>query len=200
MQFFLQLDCSQLPAEFECPTKTGVIQLFFCGNESSDCETWMPFSGTHEIRMLSNAGIEMHSPEEVEILPRVNIVGWEEIEDTPDPEDHESCGLVYDYDFENNHVSVKCGEPSIAFNKLDIDLEVAENVSVAYEGDKLGGWPNWVQGAEYPSCTECGSQMELLIQIDSEDNLAYMFGDVGRAHLTQCREHPNVLAFGWACS
>jgi hypothetical protein len=38
-----------------------------------------------------------------------------------------------------------------------------------------------------------------VFQIDSEDNLPYMFGDVGCAHITQCPEHKEVVAFGWAC-
>jgi hypothetical protein len=42
--------------------------------------------------------------------------------------------------------------------------------------------------------------MHLLFQIDSEDNLPYMFGDAGCGHITQCPKHPHRLAFGWACS
>lgn len=40
----------------------------------------------------------------------------------------------------------------------------------------------------------------MLFQIDSEDNIPYMFGDTGCGHITYCEKHPRVLAFGWACS
>jgi uncharacterized protein YwqG len=66
-------------------------------------------------------------------------------------------------------------------------------------GDKLLGWPAWIQGIEYPECPDCGDSMKLIFQIDSEDNLDYMFGDVGCAHITQCEKHPHRLAIAWAC-
>ena len=66
--------------------------------------------------------------------------------------------------------------------------------------DKLLGWPAWIQGVEYPSCPECEQPMEFLFQVDSEQNLPYMFGDAGIGHITQCSIHKHRLAFGWACS
>ena len=66
-------------------------------------------------------------------------------------------------------------------------------------GDKLLGWPAWVQGIEYPECPVCSDSMKFIFQIDSEDNLDYMFGDVGCAHITQCEKHPERLAIAWAC-
>jgi uncharacterized protein YwqG len=41
--------------------------------------------------------------------------------------------------------------------------------------------------------------MHLVLQLDSDDSIPHMFGDVGCGHVTQCSEHPDVLAFGWAC-
>ena len=67
-------------------------------------------------------------------------------------------------------------------------------------GDKLAGYPMWVQGVEYPNCPVCNEQMRLLFQIDSNDNLPYLFGDAGCGHITQCKTHKDQIAFGWACS
>jgi hypothetical protein len=36
-----------------------------------------------------------------------------------------------------------------------------------YDGWKLGGWPNWIQGPEVPIC-RCGRPMELLLSFGSE--------------------------------
>jgi uncharacterized protein YwqG len=41
--------------------------------------------------------------------------------------------------------------------------------------------------------------MSLVFQIDSNDNLDYMFGDVGCSHVTQCKNHPHQLTIAWAC-
>lgn len=200
MQFFLQLDLGSLPQEFECPIEQGIVQLFYCASDDGSCETWEPFSGTHHILIASHDTGTASRPNELDPLKKSNIVGWDRFLDAPHPEEHESLGLKYDYDFSNNLVSVQSIDPKIEFNNLDIDLDVAESISSAENGDKLGGWPFWVQGPEYPNCPQCGNQMELVFQIDSEDNLPYMFGDVGCGHLTQCPGHPETFAFGWACS
>lgn len=199
MRFLFQIDLSELPKEFDAPIRKGLLQLFYCSTDDGSCETWQPFSGAHAARISSSGGSEWHHPLGVEPLAKATIASWQEITDAPHPEEHQSLGITYDYDFTKNVVSVTCTDPEIGLTDLDIDLDVAENVSNAHPGDKLGGWPFWVQGVEYPCCPQCGRQMELFLQVDSEDNLPYMFGDAGCAHLTQCREHPNVLAFGWAC-
>lgn len=66
-------------------------------------------------------------------------------------------------------------------------------------GDKLGGYPCWIQNNEYPHCSDCSEKMELLLQIDSHDNLRYTWGDNGAAWLFQYAEHRDRLAFVWQC-
>ncbi len=39
----------------------------------------------------------------------------------------------------------------------------------------------------------------MLFQMNSEQTLPWMFGDVGIGHVTQCPTHPTEVAFGWAC-
>jgi uncharacterized protein YwqG len=79
-------------------------------------------------------------------------------------------------------------------------MSIPEAISIAKNGDKLGGWPYWIQGAEYPDCPECGARMEVVFQLDSNNNLPFMFGDVGCGHITQCPRHKDVVTFAWACS
>ena len=199
MQFFLQLDLAALPQDFSLPTTSGILQLFYCSSDDGSCETWEPFSGTHHIAVRRKNSGDVLRPTEVTPLTQRFITDWTPFSDSPHPEEHESLGLSYDYDFPNNIVSVKCNDPILEFENLNIDLDVAESISNATNGDKLGGWPYWIQGAEYPNCPQCDATMNLVFQIDSEDNLPYMFGDIGCAHLTQCPKHPETLAFGWAC-
>ena len=125
--------------------------------------------------------------------------GWEEFDDFPASAEHSTLGIDYDYDFRAGTVTVRCADPAIVLPNLSLDLEVAEAIATAATGDKLLGWPSWVQGVEYPRCPRCNQQMSFVFQIDSNDNLDYMFGDAGTAHVTRCSAHPDEFAFGWAC-
>ncbi|HBL10742.1 MAG TPA: molybdate metabolism regulator, partial [Cyanobacteria bacterium UBA11162] len=80
------------------------------------------------------------------------------------------------------------------------DLEDYCEHRLTYEGDKLAGYPLWVQGMEYSGCPICHEPMRQVFQLVSEDNLPYMFGDVGIGHVLQCQTHKEQLAFIWACS
>jgi uncharacterized protein YwqG len=197
MQFFLQLELARFPAAFA--HGDGLLQLFYCSTDAGDCETWAPFSGTHLARITDGKGAVAPHPEGIEPFPPRALIGWEEFRDEPHPEEHEALGVHYEYDFKAKRVSVRCDEFGIALDDLDIDLDVAEATAQATAGDKLGGWPFWVQSAEYPSCPTCKTRMELVLQVDSENNVPHMFGDAGCGHITQCPVHRDVLTFGWAC-
>jgi len=200
MSFFVQLAFEEFPAESSFPFKDGVLQVFYCSTDDGSCETWAPFSGTHALRVVPSNPNLVSLPPEIEALPRARVTGWSPFEDSPHPEEHESLGVAFSYDFKKNRVDVHCQDPVVDLTGLDIDLNVAEAISSSEPGDKLGGWPYWVQGAEYPACPNCEEKMQLLLQIDSEDNLKYMFGDVGCAHITYCPKHLDILAFVWACA
>jgi uncharacterized protein DUF1963 len=198
MRLLLQLDLENLPAEFNGRLPDGLMQLFYCSVDDGRCDTWAPFSGAQEI-VFSPKGRPPPAATPVTPVKLAPIQAWRRFEDTPDPEEHGSLGVHYEYDYEAKRVHVTCDDPRIRLQNLDMALNVAECVSAAALGDKLGGWPYWIQGVEYPKCTECGTVMNLLVQIDSDDHLPYMFGDRGCAHLTYCPNHPRIMAFGWAC-
>lgn len=199
MQFFLQLPLESLPAGAGVRGE-GMLQLFCCSLDDGSCETWSPFSGTQLVRLITGAAAPAPHPRGLTPFPVRSVKGWNELVDYPHPEEHRGLGLVYDYDFAKKRVSAACAELGIALRDLDIESNVAETIAAAEMGDKLGGWPAWIQSAEYPACPECSRTMELVFQVDSEDNIPHMFGDAGCGHITQCPDHPQVLAFGWACS
>lgn len=199
MQLFLELPFASLPAAFDRRGE-GTLQLFYCSVDAGDCETWSAFSGAHVARLLVGPATVATAPAGLTPLPVRTIEGWSEFLDHPHSEDHIRLGLVHDYDFKKKRLSLVCAELGISLRDLPIDLDISETVGDAEPGDKLGGWPAWVQGAEYPPCPECKRPMDLVFQIDSEDNVPHMFGDVGCGHITQCADHPHALAFGWACS
>lgn len=180
LQLFVQLNAADFPEAAPWPWPRGLLQLFYCTNGDPlcevDCEAYFPFSRSTLLRVL-----DLGTPTEVAALPAANfaslrITGWTEIDDLPHPEE----------------------SASRAFNESELDAICEAGYPRA--GDKLLGWPAWVQGVEYPNCPTCRKPMEYLFQIDSEDNVPHMFGDVGCGHISFCGEHPNVLAFAWACS
>ena len=183
LQLFVQLNLAQLPEPVRDEYGTGLLQLFYCTSDEGACEdacdAWQPFSDSVIARLVP-AGADAARAASAEVenpVPPKRIVGWREIEDYPGPQEGETLGVelddaAWDAMFEN-------GSPRA--------------------GDKLAGWPFWVQDVEYPDCPECGRRMRLVFQVDSNDNLPYDFGDVGTGHITQCPEHKHVLAFGWAC-
>lgn len=203
LTLLLQLDLDDLPEELGDRFGSGLLQLFYCLRDG--CQGvggWEPFADD-----LSRVRIVHPTPSapapsvstEQPYLPAKRITGWTRFDDLPSPAEHDECGLKYTYDFTDGTLRIEC--PDLGFDcKQRMSECQAEEIATAEHGDKLGGWPAWVQGVEYPNCPTCGRRMVLVFQVDSEDHVPFMFGDVGCGHITQCPEHKGVVAFGWACS
>jgi uncharacterized protein YwqG len=182
LELFVQLALGTLPAELQGELGSGFLQLFYCVNDDPlcevDCEAYVPWSESVLARRLDAANaVPARSRPANNAFPAQRIRGWEPVEDLPNWEEIGTLGVELDGDEET----------------------MLEQLELPRSGDKLAGWPLWVQGIEYPACPECQTPMRLVFQIDSNDHLPYMFGDVGCGHLTQCATHKDVLAFGWAC-
>jgi hypothetical protein len=196
MPLLLQLDLGEAPGDLG----RGLLQAFYCADPDCEqkCDGWAPFSPIHRVRIVSGAGAL--DEERNTDHPARSIVSWEAIDDLPSAEDHRELGLEAAYDFKANTVSIRC--PSVGLNAgaIPIDDLPVEEIADAASGDKLLGWPHWVQGAEYPLCPRCRTRMRYLFQIESKKNLPIMWGDLGVAHISQCVAHPDVLTMAWACS
>lgn len=184
LQLFLQLNSKHLPEQAGQPFGEGYLQVFYCTNWDQECEieceAYLPFSKSTLIRVAPFGTISNHkyttSPV-AEAFPEKEITGWSAEDDYPNPDELEILGCKLTKD-----------QRDILY---DQDYPLSK--------DKLLGWPYWVQNVEYPDCPECGEPMQLIFQIDSDDNLPYMFGDTGCAHITQCKTHPHIMAIAWAC-
>lgn len=189
MQLFVQLNLDNLPQELNNQFGSGLLQMFYCTNSDVMCEVqaeaYFPFAKSTFLRVVNptagkaaaNIGIPL--PGVIpDYFPAKIITGWVQKEDFPNLDEIESLGL------------------KLTDTAWD---EIADNY-YPHGGDKLAGWPAWVQSIEYPDCPICGKPMRLVFQVDSEDHLPYMFGDVGWGHITQCQTHLDVVAFGWACT
>lgn len=207
---FLQLDLDGLPEELGNRFGSGLLQFFYCTSLQPECEQecdgWSHFSDAHLIRIVQSDGQPRSDllPGSGPSLPARTIVGWESFEDYPDGVEFEDLGLVIRLGGFNGvgfeHFGIECPEVGLSASRLPASYRDEPGpFDRCATGDKLAGWPSWVQGVESPSCPECGRRMTLVFQLDSNCNLDFMFGDVGRGHITQCPNHPDVLAFGWAC-
>jgi uncharacterized protein YwqG len=184
MQLFLQLNGEELPAELELPLPGRVVQLFYCTSQKpcceADCEAWDGRGVSMRLRL-----IDARTPPQpltaspvANAFPEKRIEGWEPVDDFPNAEDAEGAGETLD----------------------EIEQEMLSNAGYPREKDKLAGWPSWVQSVNYPACPECERAMRPLFQVDSHDNLPYMFGDAGVLHLFLCPQHPERLGMNWDCA
>ncbi|MCO5169993.1 MAG: ankyrin repeat domain-containing protein [Planctomycetes bacterium] len=63
-------------------------------------------------------------------------------------------------------------------------------------GDKLGGWPDWVQDPVYPACPECQAPMtRLLLQVEGGRHVAVSLGDAGVGYVLACPDHAGQVSF-----
>jgi uncharacterized protein YwqG len=183
MQFFLQLNARDLPQPAAQALEGGMVQFFYCIREDPACEQdwegWAPLSKASVIRLIprDDLGGDAVGAPDAEAFPPRHVTGWTEAADYPNVEETETLGIALS----------------------DEETDALYDAEFPHSGEKLLGWPHWVQGIEYPECPACGSRMELLVQVDSDHNIPHMWGDAGVGHITQCPRHRNRLAFGWAC-
>ena len=183
MQLFLQLNLEDIPEKQE----QGLVQLFYCTTSEplceSDLEAFFPFSKAVECRKIDvNGASALIVPVIEEVFKEKIITDWTPMDDYPHPEEYEQLGIKFD------------------FNDDVYSLMEERQVGLPLENDKLFGWPYWIQSVEYPFDRKTEQQMNLLFQFDSNENLAYSFGDSGIGHLTQSPSNSKELGFGWACT
>lgn len=200
LRLLLQLNLAELPEEASQRLGPGLLQAFYC--ESAECEQeeagWEPLSDIHHARIVP-AGAGEAAGTYGEPFPVKAITGWRATEDFPHAAEHADVGLEFEYRFDEKKVRVVC--ESLGFESPFVplaDLE-PEQISSAQAGDKLFGWPYWVQGPEYPDCPKCRARMRHVFQIDSEQALPVMWGDMGVLTIFQCEKDRDVLTMSWAC-
>ncbi|TNE52437.1 MAG: DUF1963 domain-containing protein [Deltaproteobacteria bacterium] len=175
LSFAVQLKLENLPNPHPLCGE-GLVQFFFC-TECVDDVMLRCLNASDEWLVHGQS----KAPDDVETFRMQRIAGWYK------------KTLDFPYNEPDNKAIV---EAKSALAPEEENLLWKMNLS----GDKLGGYPCWIQHNEYPHCSDCSERMELLLQIDSHDNLRYTWGDNGAAWIFQCVEHRERLAFVWQCS
>ncbi len=205
LELFVQLNLEEVPEAVAGRFGKGLLQLFYCRHNCSDggyeyFNEWMS-----HVRVVapSGSGQELPARREKGAFPPKRIVGWREVQDWPKSSEHEQLGLVQKFDFDANTFDVRCDQFGIELKGLPLESHYEYDEQVFSKGiplgDKLGGWPCWIQSPDYPRCPQCSSIMQFVWQLDSEDHVPFMFGDSGCGYLFQCKRHKRVVAFGWDC-
>ena len=153
-------------------------------------------------------------------FPAKIIVNWKESTDYPDWQDAESIGSsVSDKelkfflsatdtkkseleDFSNSNIyNPEYREWYSLRQRCEIVHQLIDDTAMLPFGkDKLAGYPRWVQDPEYPNCPICDRSMDRLIfEFASDDNISYLWGDVGTGYFLQCPEHKQQVTFLWQC-
>jgi hypothetical protein len=182
MQLFIQLAADDVPEAARNLFGDGLVQLFYCAWRDTLCATgsdaWEPFATTVLARRVQPSGEEAVPP-----LPgfdpnvnAVRIIGWEEQADYPTPWELEPLGIELED---------------------DEDERTGDIWDANDPGDKLGGWPRWVQCEDAPTCPRCARKMRLLFQLGIAGNLRLDYGGGAIGYLTRCEDHADVLAFSW---
>jgi cell division septation protein DedD len=141
LALIVQLDLFTLPVF----TARGLVQLFLC--TAGGCELTDETSKGVLAEVLEGEVAPVDAPEALtlEVLAPGAIVSWRRFEEDPQADDLARLGLV----------------PSGA------EAEGARPMRC----DKLGGWPAWEQGLDWPS-TQDGAPFELLFQFAEDALLA----------------------------
>jgi uncharacterized protein YwqG len=209
MPLFLQLDLDELPGEYAGKFGSGLLQLFYCVGECEvgDSEAWAAFDHTSKLARVipRDAAGAIAAPRDTGLRAQPqSIKGWASHSECCNWEEAEAHGIKSDTKREGDRYKTRfrCAELGVETGWLgDVEQDKPHaQIFNPRNRDKLGGWPYWVQGVEYPNCPQCQTQMRLVFQIDSDDHVPWMFGDVGCGHITQCPNHHDVVTFGWACS
>lgn len=157
----------------------GKIKILKPHDCVEECDGWDAFSRCQFIRIVQPTDVSatFEIPEIEGLFEPKLIVDWLEVDNYPDLDELDTLGVVLEQD-----------EEDILIYQLD------------QGGDKLAGWADWVQYPQYPNCPTCNQPMnQFVIQLASEGNIPYAWGDWGYGYIMQCPEHKEQVAFLWQC-
>lgn len=110
--------------------------------------------------------------------------------------------VLPDYEtIENNYPEISelceeidCEDPMSAYEDAGNEIGcVMEPIST------IGGYPVWLQGEGSQVCPKCQGEVELAVQLDSEEAVNLMWGDAGCLYVFRCPKHKDGYAIEMQC-
>lgn len=189
MQLFVQLNLNTLPEGLAGVFGSGLLQLFYCTSTEphcdSDCDANVAFADEPGMGKLIRIVEPMGDEEDYELpiferrAGSLCVLEWQSVSDRPSLLDLEHYESLFS---------------SSEWNRL-YDIH-----NFPLSGDKLGGYPLWIQGDYRPQCPRCQTTMEYIFQLDCEGVLPFDFGGNGCGHITQCPNHKEIIEFTYECT
>jgi len=170
LTFFVQVDLDRVPAAAREDFGPGLLQLFHC----TACHPVRPLARDDGVRIVdaTGGGTAVRAPQGVRVFPCRPVTGWA---DAP------------------GDLPCREGDGSALLPE-----ERAVVPSLNRQGDKLGGWPGWVQDPDHPRCPQGDHRLDrMVLQIDSGRGVPYTWGDNGVGFVLQCPHHRDRVAFTW---
>lgn len=179
MPLFVQIDITEIPNAERFGIgeegRRGLLKVFYCTDPSCEYESGgFPFQKNRRVVLNVASSRKRKRSDEAGALATVPIIGYREERDFPN------------------------WEEKTLSNRVEKPLEIFRDYSPVSR-DKIGGWPAFLQGARYPKCSECQKDMQMILQINSEEHVGWAFGDMGRAYVMQCPTHRRNLTLQWDC-
>ncbi|MDF1660230.1 MAG: DUF1963 domain-containing protein [Planctomycetota bacterium] len=203
LQFIFQLNLSELPEKLSDRFGAGLLQLFYCQYlEADDCDSDFLDASLAFVDLAKHSRIvhpdgDGFQGSHSQLIPAQRIVAWQDTLDYPRPAEHERLGLSYSYDWDNEQIRIECPRFDLVLDHLPIQENYPEAICDSLHHDKLGGWPAWIQNANYPRCPQCHEAMQFVYQVSSHGPLPIKFGENGCGYLTQCPKHKDIVTFSW---
>lgn len=170
MPLFVQIDLADLEL---AKTLKGMLQFFYCNATDPQCEvvleSWKGTNAAMLLRIVQPAkkAAALEPPEFPSPIVAKTLELAKPKQDSPFPEDAQALYGIRD-------AADRC-----------------------VSGDKAAGWPAWLQDPEWPECADCKTPMTHVLQLESNKGVPHQWGDVGRAWLFACAQHPAQTGFCW---
>ena len=170
LELLVQLSWSELPEPAQKLLPPGLYQLFLCDSPCQvEEEGWNPFARSTLARMLplDTPGSVASGADGGSQLPPRRISSWAVRDELP------------------RYVELASRLDS---ERADEAAEAARERGLeAAPGEKLLGWPHWIQDAEHPRCRRCPTlNMNVIFQVDSNKGLPVSFADSGIGFWVRC--------------
>lgn len=137
----------------------------------------------------------------------LSCLGWAK---SPLFYEHDDRGRPREYGRSRHHAEPEF--PAVGLRETEVAISAADRrwfwqdwaLSNGRQNlNRIGGFPSWIQDAEYPDCPKCGSVMQFLLQLDSNlptaEGEEWLWGSGGICYGFWC-DQCAISAFNWQCT